>query len=244
MLFGTAEHEQKEWDHYPFALYCNELIYFLDGESDIFFQGKQFHVQKDSMLFLPKGIENANYHVHRLTCGQCIDIYFDAVAPLSGEAIHLENSGMELRSRFIKLFHTWSAKARTYYTQTMAVFYEIISLCNMNVFYMPSSTCAQLQAAIQYLTQHYLEPHFDYPMLAQTSGWSYSYFKKLFTAAYGLPPKKYVTQLRMNYARELLVTQLYSVTEVAEQCGYLDAYYFSAVFKRVFGVSPSAYKIK
>lgn len=39
----------------------------------------------------------------------------------------------------------------------------------------------------------------------------------------GCHPPKYITQLRMNYARELLVTQLYSVSAVAEQCGFLDA---------------------
>lgn len=243
MLFGSAKYMQNEWDYYPSALYCNELIFFLDGKTEVFFKGKSFMLQKNSMLFLPKGIQDANYHVHRFLYGQCIDIYFDVDASLPREAIHLENNELALRSLFIKLFHTWSEKTGTYYTKAMALFYEIISLCNINTFiYMPSSSRSRLYSASQYLAQHYLEPNFDVQVLGRVSGWSYSYFKRLFTENYGMPPIKYLTQLRMNHAKELLITQMYSVSDVAEKCGYSDLYYFSAAFKRFFGVSPSAYK--
>ena len=50
-----------------------------------------------------------------------------------------------------------------------------------------------------------------------------------------MSPVKYVTALRLDHAKELLITGQYSVGEVAELCGFENVYYFSAVFKKTPG---------
>lgn len=197
------------------------------------------------MLLLPKNPPNPGYRVHRLSpfVGRCIDVYFDSDSPLPTQATHLRDCGTEMRSRFLRLVNTWSAKAPDYYAQSMAQFYQIIThQMSRELSSLSPVGKARLQGVSEYIAHHYLDTDFDYQALSAVSGLSYSYFKKLFIELYGAPPVKYVTQLRMNYARELLLTNKYSVSEVAQQCGYAEAYYFSAVFKRVFGLSPSAYK--
>lgn len=52
-------------------------------------------------------------------------------------------------------------------------------------------------------------------------------------------PVDFIKSVRMNHALELLQTHKYSITEVSELCGYTSAGYFSTVFKRHFGKSPS-----
>lgn len=55
----------------------------------------------------------------------------------------------------------------------------------------------------------------------------------------GMAPNDFIREMRMKQARVLLEEGGLSVTEVAEQCGFSDVRYFSTVFKKYFGVSPS-----
>ena len=52
-------------------------------------------------------------------------------------------------------------------------------------------------------------------------------------------PVDFIKSVRMNHALELLQTHKYSITEVSELCGFINAGYFSTVFKKHFGKSPS-----
>lgn len=54
----------------------------------------------------------------------------------------------------------------------------------------------------------------------------------------------YIEAVRMEKARELLKSGLYSVQDTAEAVGYLDANYFCKVFKRYTGSTPSKYRMK
>ena len=52
----------------------------------------------------------------------------------------------------------------------------------------------------------------------------------------------YLTELRINKSKELLCSDDLSVQDVAELVGYRDLKYFSRLFKKTTGVSPSDYK--
>lgn len=71
----------------------------------------------------------------------------------------------------------------------------------------------------------------------------YDYLRKLFKKEMGVTPLEYMTKLRMKKAETMLAAMSndYSVAEIAELCGYDDALYFSRVFKKSFGCSPSAF---
>jgi len=70
----------------------------------------------------------------------------------------------------------------------------------------------------------------------------YDYLRKLFKKEVGVSPLEYLTNLRMKSAETLLTamwTNEYSVTEIAQMCGFEDALYFSRVFKKYYGCAPS-----
>ena len=58
----------------------------------------------------------------------------------------------------------------------------------------------------------------------------------------GMTFSDYVTQLRIQRAKELLSDETMSVGEIAEIVGYNDYFYFIKVFKKVQGISPSKYR--
>ncbi|MDO4291965.1 MAG: response regulator [Eubacteriales bacterium] len=71
---------------------------------------------------------------------------------------------------------------------------------------------------------------------------SSSYLSNLLRKELGMPYSEYVTEKRIQKARELLLDSRLSVDEVAEQVGYKDYFYFCKVFKKCVGSSPSKYR--
>lgn len=68
------------------------------------------------------------------------------------------------------------------------------------------------------------------------------YFSKLFKQEQGENFIEYLTRTRMNKARQLLKNQSYSIKEICAMCGYSDPNYFSRIFKKYEGVTPSEYR--
>jgi AraC-like DNA-binding protein len=75
--------------------------------------------------------------------------------------------------------------------------------------------------------------------LAQQVGVSYSTLHRGFRAIFGITPFAYLTQQRMNQAKQLLRQPNCTVTEAANRIGYTNPAQFAAAFKRQFGISPS-----
>ena len=69
------------------------------------------------------------------------------------------------------------------------------------------------------------------------------YLTRLFHAEVGMSIREYLLRTRMREAAECLLAGN-SVGESAERCGYEDMFLFSKLFKKVYGVSPSAWKEK
>lgn len=65
--------------------------------------------------------------------------------------------------------------------------------------------------------------------------------QRVFKQMYGVTIYEYRTQVRMQEAKNLLLKNKYSITEIAGMCGYSNASKFSAVFKKYTGMSPSEY---
>ena len=68
------------------------------------------------------------------------------------------------------------------------------------------------------------------------------YFSKLFKQEQGEGFVEYLTRIRMTNARQLLKNQKYSIKEICSMCGYSDPNYFSRIFKRYEGVTPSEFR--
>ncbi|GGO00893.1 AraC family transcriptional regulator [Saccharibacillus kuerlensis] len=78
--------------------------------------------------------------------------------------------------------------------------------------------------------------------IARAVGLDRTYLSSLFKDAYGVPLQIFLLQYRMRRARELLRNPSLSVSDVARSVGYSDPFLFSKMFKRVCGMSPTAYR--
>lgn len=78
-------------------------------------------------------------------------------------------------------------------------------------------------------------------VVAEKSKVERTYLAKIFKAETGQTLTEYIRQVKMELAEELLQTDAYHLTEIAELLGYTNYPYFSKQFKEYFGVAPDKY---
>ena len=241
---NVIHYNPKQLNHkYPGNLYSYELTYYIKGHSDVTFGGKTVKMSPGDIIYLPKGVEDDNYTVIASEPFSHYNIYFDTDEPMPKEAIHISANPDEFKNHFEKIYRLWVGKSSGYYIRAMIKAYEIIDLIRKKqARYSPKNKLDYLAKAEEYISNHYHDMDFDYNKPVEISGLSYSYFKKIFIDKYGCPPVKYVTKLKLNRACELIMSEKFSVSEIAEMCGFDNVYYFSNVFKKHIGVSPKNYK--
>lgn len=92
----------------------------------------------------------------------------------------------------------------------------------------------------QHMLDRYSEPA-DMEQFARLSGASSSRFYELFRRQTGLSPHKFMTTVRLNESLRLLASSRIPVMDVAHSVGYADELYFSRLFKKHMGMSPTEY---
>ena len=97
-----------------------------------------------------------------------------------------------------------------------------------------------IEDAIQYIQQHYHE-QITLQLLADEFQMTPQQFSHLFYKMTGIRPIDYVIEYRLERATWLLKNNT-SIKETAISVGYTDPFYFSRLFKRHFGISPSQFK--
>ena len=238
ILVGKDEYKEKVTSFSKNSNCKNELIYHLSGKSIVVFNGKQLETTEDTIRFLPAGEIN-EYTVDRIERGECIDIVFDTNMPITDEAFVLKLKQSEkIKSLFKKIFAVWVAKEDGYYFECVSLIYKIFAeLQKKN--YIPENQFVSIKPAIDYIESHFLEKKITSEELTACCKISYPYIKKLFIKKFGIPPIKYSIQLKINYSCDLLKSELYTISQIAEICGYNDIYFFSRQFKEYMGLSPT-----
>ncbi|MBQ9774016.1 MAG: helix-turn-helix transcriptional regulator [Clostridia bacterium] len=94
---------------------------------------------------------------------------------------------------------------------------------------------------IEYMNEH-LSEKLDMDALASRAYLSHTGLIWKFRRETGTTPLQYLIELRMRRAKELLLTGSLSISEIAERCGYPNAYYFTNAFRKHAGKSPGAFR--
>ena len=71
---------------------------------------------------------------------------------------------------------------------------------------------------------------------------SKDYLCRRFRAEYGTSMISYLTQIRLKKAKEFLASSDMQIQEIADRTGFFDVKYFSTLFKKVNGITPSRFR--
>lgn len=111
----------------------------------------------------------------------------------------------------------------------------------------PNGFSPAVKAVIEDAEKHVSDPTYSLESFIRTLPLNYDYVRKLFKKEVGATPHEYLTRARMERAKSIILSGMtnrysdYTVTQIAEACGFSEPLYFSRVFKKYFGVAPSLY---
>ncbi|MBP3753454.1 MAG: response regulator [Lachnospiraceae bacterium] len=105
-----------------------------------------------------------------------------------------------------------------------------------------SGTPEVISEAKLYMSQHFTDPNLMLQDVAKAVGMSNSRFSTVFSQQTGQTFTEYLIYLRLNKAREMLKTTNIKSSQIARESGYNDSHYFSYIFKKNVGMTPSEYR--
>lgn len=243
-----------------------ELCYVLSGQGRQRIDGKLYDVKEGDLVIINAGV----YHQALTGTGgePMVEFYVGLTDlrlsglpanyfPLSDGAPVVHTSG-DLKLKLSKLCVSMEAEKEVcrsgrYYMMKTYVMQMLLLLIRERE--QPVKTGAQKQCSFESINRKYVvekiidyfEDHYEEKVsLDQIAGNMYLspfYISRIFKAETGDTPIHYLIDIRLEKAKELLTeNREMSIQEAAAQVGYDDAYHFSKLFKKKFGISPSEIK--
>lgn len=189
----------------------------------------------NSILFVPK---NYPYYINSGK-ERLFVVHFNTDAPMPRSFKNLTVKNIEKYQRDLaRLYSVWTLKRTGYEHECKYLLHKIF----MNI----EREAAEINDrddilcdAVDYIHEHFCDKGLTVELLSKMCSMSDTYFRRLFKEKYSTTPLKYINKLKVDYAVELLQSKYYTVSEVAEKCGFDNVYYFSLFIKKETGLSPS-----
>jgi len=120
--------------------------------------------------------------------------------------------------------------------------YKLYNICNHYIEEQASPNKIYLQKITRFIEDNYHVPDLSISMICKEVHLSSSYFSTVFKKATGCTFVQFITDYRLEKAKEMLKYTSLKTYEIAEKVGYPDAQYFSTLFKKQFNRTPSDYR--
>lgn len=236
--------QRKHHDDY-LVVYCSE------GKGTLEIEGNRFEIGPGDLFILPPNIE------HRYSAseekpwsifwchfqGQLAADYFEHIG-LSGTRNIIRNlNNLELHATFQSLVNAVS------YQRDINTFIYASSILR-NLLTLTAKLRARTENAsafdaiesVQTFMRENLDKKLRLEQLAKYANLSKFHFSRRYKMHTSLAPLRHFELMKMEHACLMLAASSESVATIADQLGFEDSLYFSRVFKKVTGVSPSNYR--
>lgn len=241
-LLGVFLLKRDKSTHDSFPYYYDTLGVRIAGTCTFTIDNTTTKVHKGDIVYLPRTMTYSQY-----TDGETvIAIHFlnhDPQVQQSLEIFHFDDFEL-LHDTAMTMYRIWNEKKPGYKTHCTSLLYMLLhQICQTQQQgeILSHRTTEKLERSLDYIHQHYRKEQISIKYLAQLSAVSETYFRRRFRDIYHVSPNQYITNLKMEYAAQMLQSRLYTVTEVSERSGYSSVKYFERVFKRRYGCTPSEY---
>lgn len=230
-----------------------QLLYVASGKATFYFKGEPTEVTAGHMvLYQPKQEQRYEYFavdrpevywVH-FTGSEVRNILRHYDIPLDKNVIYSGSSSI-YSYLFKEMIHELQT-CRTGFEELLEMYLRQIFLLIQRSWEERKPTVSsylqdEIDYARKYFNEHYNED-ISIEEYAQSRGMSVSWFLRNFKQMTTKSPMQYILTIRINNAVSMLETTDYNVTEISTIVGYDNPLYFSRIFKKQKGVSPSEYR--
>lgn len=196
--------------------------------------GKELALEPNHVVILPKG---QSYSLRCDKDGDFPVINFLTLHPLCDEITILEISDARfLLQCYGELKQLLLGKENR--AKCMSVFYDLLHHVSRR------NNWGILQAAVDSIYSSYHLPDLSISDLAKACQISEAYFRRLFKAQFGVSPKQFIIDLRIQKAKILLSEGYLKIWAVSEACGFPDPYSFSRIFRQRTDMTPQEYRAR
>ena len=227
------------------------LIYCVDGCGWYRLKGKEYQVNKNQFFILPAGepqIYGANdswtiYWVH----------FRGAHAAIFAEGMQTpQNINVALNSRIRERINIFEELLSTLHAgqgiedlryASSLLHHFLASMRYLGQFRRTEGTSDTIEAAIHFMQEN-IENRITLQDVIDYIGYSQSHFSALFKKKTGESPIAYFNRLKIEYACKLLKETDLKMNQICYKIGIEDPFYFSRMFSKAKGMSPTAYKVK
>lgn len=209
-----------------------------DADTFIEYNKDTLHLSGGSVTYFPNNIS----YFRNAKKDNLIVIHFELFNYVSDkiQTVKVKNSEA-YQALFEKILKTWRNKERGCRFECMEYFASVFKMLQIETE--PKTEVPfQISETVSYMLCNYTDSSLTVEGMAKMSYISEVYFRRLFKSCYGITPKQYLTQLRMEYANSLLNSKYFTIRDVAEMSGFSNQRYFTAAYKKIYGVPPSEYK--
>lgn len=217
------------------------LAFFADGNRCFTFGDKKIVVGKNEILYMPK---HADYTISNTKNDGCFAINFDLTEEVQFPPFSVKvKNPVHYLTCFRNAEQAWRAQFPDAEMECKANLYSILCALSKEsrLAYISKSNSEIIRPAITYMHENYTGDNISIEKLARLCGISETYFRSIFSKVKGISPLKYINNLKLSHAMELIASGMYSISEAALLSGFHDEAYFSRTFKKATGRTPSAF---
>ena len=219
-------HSHTEW----------EIVLQLSGHATVYIDAKEYHAVPGDIMVIPPGAVHSNVSDVPYT-----DMYMQA-ENLDFHGVIFTHDTDESVLALMNMLHKTLMENESHcshiadsLTETISAYIKKFSKAEYNYPFVNDLK--------NLIYDNIGNADFDLGREIEKSGYNAIYLRRCFKKTIGKPPLEYMTELRINQAKMLLVQNTFiSIKNVAAACGFNDSLYFSTCFKKHTGLSPAKYR--
>ena len=230
-----------------------QLLYIAAGKAHFHFDGKEQIVTAGHMvLYRPKEPQKYEYYGEEQTevywvhfTGGNVKNILRSYGLTDDKRVFYCGSSLDYQNLFRTMINELQM-CKENYEEVLETYLRLIFIMLKRYFANATKSdnarvVEEIDKATMYFNEHYSED-ISIDEYAQNNHASVSWFIRNFKQCTGSTPMQYILSKRIYNAEILLHDSTYNVTEIAEIVGYDNPLYFSRIFKKVKGISPSEYR--
>lgn len=251
VVFLGMQHANTSECCFPHAHECFELNYLLRGKTKIMINNVILPYEEHDFVLVPPGTTHNLHSQKDQTCDN-YTIRFSCSSDFSQNFLK-KNQIVRVRdydgtvfflvSEIFRLYKSWNMENADFFNAYLAI---VLMYLQKGEYIDTDIACQRdgdvIEKGIHYINENILTRRIAVSDVAEIVGLSPAHFTRLFQERIGMSPMKYMIEVKMNYAKRLLLERDLSIKEIAALRHYDDQLYFSRLFTKYNGVSPKKYR--